>query len=463
MSRPDLLIIGGGAAGLSAAATAGLFGLSVELLEERAELGGNFFAGSGGRAADSTAFGQAYARGAEIIAKAGSATLNKATLAWRFEPDGRTFVLGEQGSARAISPKRLLIATGAMERPVPVPGAMLPGVMYAGAAQLMLKTAASVPVGRCVLAGSGPLLLLLARQFLALGLPPAAIIDTTPRAGLGMTLRGLPAAANAPGLLAKGVGLHRALKKARVPWHLHTSDVSIHGGPRAESVQFTDADGQRQSIAADLVLLHDGIIPNDQVTRQLGCDQRWNAGQHCYNPVVNQWGEVSRPGIFAAGDCTGIWGAKAAELSGELAALEIARQLGAITEDQRDQQAGRARAALRRQRAFRPFLEARFPPTISRAGEAADDAVICRCENVTAGYIRLAVAQGATGPDQLKSFTRCGMGPCQGRSCGMAVAEILARELARSIAEIGRQEIRAPLKPLPLGRIAGAMTEEVAQ
>jgi NAD(P)H-nitrite reductase large subunit len=228
-------------------------------------------------------------------------------------------------------------------------------------------------------------------------------------------------------------------------------------------VQFTDAQGQRQTVAADLVLLHDGIIPNDHVTRQLGCAERWNAGQHCFSPVIDQWGETSLPGIFAAGDCTGVWGAQAAELSGELAALEIAHQLSAISLGQRNQQARHAKAALRRQRAFRPFLEARFPPAISRAGDAADDTVICRCENVAAGDIRLAIAQGATGPDQLKSFTRCGMGPCQGRSCSMAIAEILTKELSMTIADIGRQEVRAPLKPLPLGRIAGLMTNEVAQ
>jgi NADPH-dependent 2,4-dienoyl-CoA reductase/sulfur reductase-like enzyme len=350
-----------------------------------------------------------------------------------------------------------------MERPVPLPGGTLPGVMYAGAAQLLLKTASSAPAGAFVLVGGGPLLLLLAGQLLASNIRPAGIVDTSPRVSFAASLRGLPAALNAPDLLFKGLGLHRTLKQAGIPWHRYASKVSIQGNERAESVTFTDRHGNRRSIAADLVLLHDGVIPNDQVTRQLGCEERWNAAQHCFNPVINQWGETSRPGIFAAGDCTGIWGARAAELSGELAALEIARQLGALTESQRNQRARPGLAALRRQRQFRPFLEARFPPTLSRAEDAADDTVICRCENVVARDIRLAVAQGATGPDQIKSFTRCGMGPCQGRSCGMAVAEIAARELSRGIEQIGRQEIRSPLKPLPLGRIAASMTQEAAQ
>lgn len=459
MSALDLLIIGGGASGLSAAAAARAVGLSVELLDERPALGGNFFAGIGERSVGEMPFGSDYARGKALLAGAGAAKLSKATLAWRVERDGRAYVLGEEGPVRSIAPRRLLIATGAMERPIPLPGAVLPGVMYAGAAQLMLKNASSVPAGRCILVGSGPLLLLLAKQLLDFGAVPSAIVETTPRAGLAATLRHLPAALNAPDLLVEGLGLQRAIKRARVPWYRYATGVLIKGQKSAELVEFADAKGRRKSIEADLVLLHDGIIPNDQLMRQLGCREQWNPAQHCFAPVIDQWGETSLPAIFAAGDCTGIWGARAAELSGEIAALEIARQLGHIDERERDRRAREPLLKLKRQRGFRPFLEARFPPSISRAECAAPDTVICRCENVTAGEIRSAVAQGATGPDQLKSFTRSGMGPCQGRSCAMAVAEIIARELASTVQAVGRHDIRPPLKPLPLGKIGAAQVE----
>jgi NADPH-dependent 2,4-dienoyl-CoA reductase/sulfur reductase-like enzyme len=456
MSAPDLLIVGGGAAGLSAAAAARAMDLSVELLDERPALGGNFFAGIEERTDGDGAFGPDYARGRALVTGASAARLSKATLAWRVERDGRAFALGEEGPVRSIAPKRLLVATGAMERPIPIPGAVLPGVMYAGAAQLMLKTANSVPSGRCVLVGSGPLLLMLAKQLLDFGVVPSAMVETTPRAGFAVALQGLPAALNAPDLLGKGLALQRAIKRAGVSWHRHAASVSLEGSERVERVAFTDANGRNQSINADLVLLHDGIIPNDHVTRQLGCRESWNAAQHCFSPVIDQWGETSLPGIFAAGDCTGIWGAQAAELAGAVAALEIGRQLGRIDARERDRRAREPLSKLKRQRAFRPFLEARFPPSISRAEQAAADTVICRCENVTAGEIRAAVAQGATGPDQLKSFTRSGMGPCQGRSCAMAVAEIMAKEIGSSVQAVGRHDIRPPLKPLPLGKIGAA-------
>lgn len=457
MSTLDLLIIGGGAAGLSAASAARGIGLSTELLDERPALGGNFFAGIGERSDGGVAFGPDYARGSSLLAGAGAGKVSRATLAWRVERDGRAYALGETGPVRSIVPKRLLVATGAMERPIPVPGAVLPGVMYAGAAQLMLKTANSVPSGRCVLVGSGPLLLLLAKQLLDFGVTPAALVETTPRAGFAAKLGGLPAALNAPDLLRKGLVLQRRIKRARVPWYRHATGLAIKGSKRAEGVAFTDASGRTQVIDADLVLLHDGIIPNDHVTRQLGCREIWNSSQHCFSPVINEWGETSLPGIFAAGDCTGIWGAQAAELAGQIAALEIGRQLGRIDALERDRRAREPLLKLKRQRAFRPFLEKRFPPSISRAGQAAAETVICRCENVTAGEIRAAVAQGATGPDQLKSFTRSGMGPCQGRSCAMAVAEIIACELSCGVEAVGRHDIRPPLKPLPLGKIGAAV------
>jgi NADPH-dependent 2,4-dienoyl-CoA reductase/sulfur reductase-like enzyme len=456
MSAPDILVIGGGAAGLSACATARALGLSVELVDERPLPGGNFYAGIADSVVDKARLGPDYLRGTALLDRAGVTALSAATLAWRIERDGRTFVHSDKAGVRSITPKRLLIATGAMERPIPIPGALLPGVMYAGAAQLMLKNAGSVPAGRSVLVGSGPLLLLLASQLVAFGAPPAAIVETTPRVGLGASLRGLPSALNAPDLVFKGVGLLRSIGRSGIRRYRHATNVSITGSERAGGVTFRDENGKPQAISTDLVLVHDGVIPNDQVTRQLGCREVWNPAQHSFAPVIGPWGETSLSGIFAAGDCTGIWGASAAELSGEIAALEVARQLGRIDEAERDRRAQPSQRRLARQRAFRPFLESRFPPGLSRAEDAAADTVICRCETVTAGEIRRAIAQGATGPDQLKSFTRCGMGPCQGRSCALAVAEIMAKELLKKVPDISRHDIRAPLKPVPLGSIGAA-------
>ncbi|WP_334191900.1 NAD(P)/FAD-dependent oxidoreductase [Pararhodobacter sp.] len=452
MTEPDLLIIGGGIAGLSAAATARDLGLSVTLADERPAPGGNMLAG-----AEAPPKGMASAltrRGAGLIAAARAADCRAATQALRIDADLAVQLVTSTGPVETLHPKRLLLATGAVERPVPLPGATLPGVMMAGAAQLLLKTSGAMPAGRTILAGSGPLLLLVARQLLAAGVRPVALVETTPRQSLGQLVATLPAARHAPGLVVQGAGMMLALRRAGVPWFRQASALTIQGTGRVETLRFHDAKGQAQELAADLVLLHDGVIPQDQATRLLHCAEDWHPGRQAYEPRADLWGETSRAGVFVAGDCAGVRGALAAEQAGILAALQIAHQLGRIDAGKRDALAREPRRLLHRQAAFRPFLDSRFPPRLADPAGAEESQVICRCEGVTAGALRMAIRQGATGADQLKSFTRCGMGRCQGRNCALAMTRILASETGTAMEDLRRQGVRAPLKPVPLGQIA---------
>jgi NADPH-dependent 2,4-dienoyl-CoA reductase/sulfur reductase-like enzyme len=155
-----------------------------------------------------------------------------------------------------------------------------------------------------------------------------------------------------------------------------------------------------------------------------------------------------------AGDCGGIAGAEAAALSGRLAALQAAAALDRIDIAERDRRAAPIRAALARERGFRPFLDALTRPASPML--VPDDGItICRCEEVTAGMVRRAALLGAQGPNQAKAFTRCGMGPCQGRLCGPLVSAVMADALDKPIAEIGAYRPRAPYKPITLGALAG--------
>jgi NADPH-dependent 2,4-dienoyl-CoA reductase/sulfur reductase-like enzyme len=178
--------------------------------------------------------------------------------------------------------------------------------------------------------------------------------------------------------------------------------------------------------------------------------------------VLDEWGQTSRPGIYVAGDGAGIGGARAACVRGDIAALGMALRAGAL--DQR--QAAAAAAPLRRALAgvlrLRPMLDALYPP---RPGIFApsDDTIVCRCEELTAGDIRKAAELGQPGPNQIKSFTRAGMGPCQGRQCGYTIAHILAEKQQRPVADVGFYRIRPPLKPLTLGELASLDTGEDAK
>jgi hypothetical protein len=205
------------------------------------------------------------------------------------------------------------------------------------------------------------------------------------------------------------------------------------------------------------VLLHHGVVPNTQAARSLGIGHTWNHTQHCFTPSVDAWFGADVDGIFIAGDGAGIGGAAVAEIAGRIAALKVAEELGQVSEEVRDRLAAPLRASLRREMAVRPFLDAAYPP-YTAALSPADGTLVCRCEEVTAGAIRGSAKLGCLGPNQTKAFCRAGMGPCQGRYCGLTVTTLLAEATGRTPDETGYYRIRPPLKPITLGEVAG-MTE----
>lgn len=202
-----------------------------------------------------------------------------------------------------------------------------------------------------------------------------------------------------------------------------------------------------------MVLLHHGVVPHTQLSRLLRVEHHWNPAQLTWQARVDGWGETSLPGLRVAGDGASIGGALASEASGALAALGAAHALQRLTATQRDQRAVPARKLLSQQLRIRPFLDAWYRPP-EWINTPADDTVACRCEEVTAGRIREMARLGCQGPNQTKFFSRCGMGPCQGRQCNLAVTQLLASELGKTPAEVGSYRIRAPLKPVPLGSLA---------
>jgi NADPH-dependent 2,4-dienoyl-CoA reductase/sulfur reductase-like enzyme len=201
------------------------------------------------------------------------------------------------------------------------------------------------------------------------------------------------------------------------------------------------------------VLLHHGVVPNTQLSRLLRVEHDWDDAQLAWSPRVNAWGESSLAGLRIAGDGTSIAGALAAKASGALAAIGAAHAMQRLSDNERDQRAAPLMRALTRQLRIRPFLDALYrPPEWINA--PADETVVCRCEEVTAGCVREMARLGCQGPNQTKFFSRCGMGPCQGRVCGLGVTQILARELGKPPADVGAYRIRAPLKPVPMSSLA---------
>jgi NADPH-dependent 2,4-dienoyl-CoA reductase/sulfur reductase-like enzyme len=319
-------------------------------------------------------------------------------------------------------------------------------VMTVGAAQILLKTADLVPEGRAVLAGQGPLLALVALQLARAGAPPTAVLETTPRRNYGAAARHLGDLWAGRRDLAKGLALLYGLSRAGVAVRRGVRGLRALGRGRLERVAWDGGE-----IAADHLFLHEGVIPNTQISLGLQLAHRWDDGQLCWRPMIDDWGRTSLARIAIAGDGGGIAGAAAAALSGRLAALDAAAALGRIGETERDRRAVPIRAALARERAIRPFLDALYRPADSVLSPA-DEVVACRCEEVSAGQIRQAVRLGATGPNQVKAFLRCGMGPCQGRMCGPIVGAVMGGRAAYRSQKSGITDRARPTSRSPSAR-----------
>ena len=205
---------------------------------------------------------------------------------------------------------------------------------------------------------------------------------------------------------------------------------------------------------APLVLLHEGVVPNVHLTLAAQVEHVWDDRQHGFRPARDQWGNTSEPGLLVAGDGAGILGAGAAMDAGRVAALEAAHRLGKIDSRRRDALARPHHAALARHRRFREFLDIAFEPDAAVLCPADPTVTLCRCEEVTVAEIDRVAAHGCIGPNQAKAFTRCGMGPCQGRMCATIVSEVFANYRRTSVGEVGHYRIRPPVKPLTVGELA---------
>jgi NADPH-dependent 2,4-dienoyl-CoA reductase/sulfur reductase-like enzyme len=451
--RYDLVVIGAGPAGLAAAARAAALGLDTVLLDEQPAPGGQIYrAVTETPVRDRRVLGPDYWRGATLVeafTRSGAQHVACAAV-WSVTPDGEIGV-SLDGTARLVQARRVILATGALERPMPIPGWTLPGVMTIGAAQTLLKSSGLVAEGEVVLAGSGPLLWLFARQHLAAGGRIAALLDTTPRANRWSAARHAARFLASP-YARKGVRLIAAVRR-RVRVIGGVTALRAEGDERVRALVYRRGAGTEQRLAADLVLLHQGVVPHLNLALAAGCRATWHDAQRCFRPVVDEWGATDLDAIAITGDGAGIAGAEAAEQRGHLAALDAASRLGRIDRAERDRAGQPPRVELARWTRGRRFLDSLYRPADNFCVPAADT-LVCRCEEVTAQQVRDAVALGVAGPNQLKAFLRCGMGPCQGRLCGLTVSELIAAARGVSPADIGHYRLRPPVKPITLGELA---------
>lgn len=460
ITQCELLVVGAGPAGLAAATLAARHGVDVMLVDEQPTPGGQIY-----RAITTTplrnhdTLGKDYWHGETLVNafKRSHARYQPGATVWAVSrmttqdlQSGFEVGYSVAGEARMLHARNIILATGAQERPFPIPGWTLPGVMTAGAAQTMFKTAGIVPGKRTVLAGCGPLLYLVAWQYMNAGVKIEALLDTTAADGLSLAFPHVWGFLRSP-YLAKGLKLvHEVRAKARIIRGI--TALAAVGVDKLDHVRYT-ADGKIAELPCDQLLLHQGVAPNINLSQAIGVQLRWSETMLCWEPVVDDWGNTNVAAVGIAGDGASITGALAAEHRGRLAALEACRQLGKIDQVSRDREAEVHRKALARAVLGRDFFDRMYrPPEQFRI--PAGDTIVCRCEEVTAAQVREAVKLGCPGPNQLKSFLRCGMGPCQGRFCNGTVTEIIAQERGLTPQEVGHYRLRFPTKPLTLGELA---------
>jgi glycine/D-amino acid oxidase-like deaminating enzyme len=345
--------------------------------------------------------------------------------------------------------RRLILATGAHERPVPIPGWTLPGVLTTGGLQTLVRTQLVCPGQRVLLAGTGPLNLQVACELVARGVKPVAVLDSAPPPWSVSWRDAWRMLTAAPDLMAEAMRMLWTLRRAGVPVLWRTSLSRLTGADRVEAATLAD-----RVIPVDTVALNAGFQPEVALARALGVPHRFeNSGLGHLASETDEDGRTALATVFAVGDGAALGGARVATARGRLAGLAAARDLGyAAAQDHA------TRRSLRRAVAFQDALWRIFPLPPVDPGSIADETIVCRCEEVTAGGLRAELAAGLTSLPALKKATRAGMGRCQGRFCAATVARLCPGAAEPD----GFAAPRAPVRPVPAAPLMAEAPEFLA-
>ncbi|HEY8458504.1 MAG TPA: NAD(P)/FAD-dependent oxidoreductase [Actinopolymorphaceae bacterium] len=445
----DIAVIGAGPAGLAAATTAAGYGMRVVLLDAGGRPGGQYFRG---RTHDRR-FRRLRTRLDQAMV-AGTLTYRPRHQVWTVERLDSGFVVRSIAEgAFAHRARHVVVATGAYDRHVPFPGWELPGVMAAGGAQALVKGSGQAPGSRVVVAGSGPFLLPVA---VALAKAGATVVGVYEASRTRRYLRHLPVLARHPARIAEATTYAAALARHKIPYRTGHAVVAAHGDDKLTGVTIGQLDPRgmpttTEEVACDTLAIGYGFTPQIELLAELGCDLD---GDHV---AVDAGQRTSVPGVYAAGETAGIGGAPLALVEGELAAHAIAEEAGRPRDRRLRWRISLLRIRRSELRAFAKVLhDASFVPT-HWLSDLPDDAIVCRCEEVSAGAIRAAVRElGATDPRSVKLLTRAGMGRCQGRICGQPTIALTSQLTSTTpTAEAALALHRRPLaQPVPLGLLA---------
>jgi thioredoxin reductase/bacterioferritin-associated ferredoxin len=462
LAEPDLLVIGGGAGGLTAASIAAEAGADVVLLDERASKGGQYYKQPANNdLMHATLAGDSQIDdGRQLIeraAKSGAKVINSAEVWGAFAP--AEFGVVDASGRKIYRPRQTIVATGAFERGLPVPGWTLPGVITTGAAQGMLRNYGTVPAGRIVIAGNGPLNLQIAQELQRAGADVQMVAELADISAIQWIANGLKMALNVPKFTFDGIAYLRALKKAGVPVNFGVCLTGVSrtaNGLEAHIGRIGEKSTEQVAvIEADVICVGYGFQPSNEILRCLGCTHDFDAMRGHLVTERKESCETSVRGVYAVGDCAGFSGAPAAMQDGVIAAHAVVNALGLRVSEAHELELRCAKRERPRHRAFQNALWTLFKARRFSSQLATANTQLCRCESVSLGDVEAAMDDGATSLAGIKRRTRLGMGPCQGRYCAPIAADLLADRTGKPVDEYSFFAPRPPLKPVRIADLVG--------
>jgi thioredoxin reductase/bacterioferritin-associated ferredoxin len=460
MTEAEIVIIGGGPSGMAAAIEAARRGVSTVLIDENKRLGGRVL-----QPIDIQGNLTRRESAEELVRK----KLFKAfdgirdrirvlhgTTVWGIFDRTTVAFISDDGSSASqgrIEAKKLIIPTGAMDRVIPFAGWTLPGVFTAGGLNQLIKYQNVLPGKRFLLAGTGPLQLVLANQLLNAGAEIAGIVQAVSYRDVMENISSLLSGAS---LLARGIKYLLKIRTRHVPIYSSHVLVEARGEKEVEGAVIARVDrswrliqGTEKEIFVDTIACAYGLIPSIELARLCGCRQRFDEKTGYFEIEHDEHMETSVPGVFVAGDAVTIKGYTAAIEEGRIAGLAACSQLGYLDPKEADRLIDSSRRKLARWKKFSDAMNVMSAPKSGIFGAISDDTVVCRCEEVTMGDIRAAICAGATDVNHVKRNTRSGMGYCQGRFCGQVINEIMWR-LTGNTRQREAYATRVPVRPIPL-------------
>ena len=459
MKKFDLVVIGAGPGGIAAAVEAAKAGLKVVVLDENAKPGGRIFSqhNEGFHLTDSKIMGPDYEKGRKLLAEFHTYRnqidyLSDALVFGIFKNNILAFQ--QKGSGNSMTFAKLVVATGAYDRPIAFPGWTLPGVLTVGGAQTFVKMQRVLPGENILFAGTGPLQLVVANQVLDAGGKIEAILEA---GNIDNWFKLLGGFIGNWKILSDGLRYLKGIQKTNVPILRKHIIVEIRGDSKVEEAVIARVDkawrpieGTYRSLHVDTVCIGYGLVPSNEITRLAGC-------QHVYVPSLGGWVperkddmETSVNGVYAVGDGAGVAGSAIAIIEGRIAGISLSHSLGRLSLDKAQKLKIPLVKSLRNIQRFRNIIDEMTLPRPGLYELANDETLICRCEEISLGDIKNAMNKGLTEINEIKRLTRCGMGRCQGRMCGPILQEVLARLTGKPAGDIGYLNQRPPTKPVSL-------------